>query len=80
MCGFWNNFAMPFEETGKWGINKFKKVDKFVDKSLDSAGSIAGGLADLLSGNSNILWYLGIGVVGIGVAWHMIPKLVDKVI
>jgi len=71
---------MPFEEVGKWGINKFNKVDKVVDKSLDGAGSIASGISDLLSGNTNILWYLGLGLVGVGVAWHVIPKLVDKVV
>ena len=78
--GFWNDFAMPFEEVGKWGYNKLKKADKVVDKSLDSAGSIAGGISDLLSGNTNILWYLGLGLVGVGVAWHVIPKLIDKVV
>ncbi len=74
------DFLMPFEEVGKWGINKFNKVDKVVDKSLDGAGSIASGISDLLSGNTNILWYLGLGLVGVGVAWHVIPKLVDKVV
>ena len=67
---------MPF----KWGYNKLKKADKVVDKSLDGAGSIAEGLADILSGNSNILLYLGLGVVAIGTAFIVIPKLVDKVI
>ena len=78
--GFMGDFLMPFEEVGKWGINKFNKVDKLADKSLDSAGSIMGGVADILSGNTNFFWYLGLGIVGIGVAWHVIPKLVDKVV
>jgi len=77
---FGSDFLMPFEEVGKWGINKFNKVDKLADKSLDSAGSIMGGVADILSGNTNFFWYLGLGIVGIGVAWHVIPKLVDKVV
>jgi hypothetical protein len=71
---------MPFEETGKWVYNKGKKVDRVVDKSLDGAGSIADGVAGLLAGDTKILMYLGIGVVGVGVAWHLIPKLIDKVV
>lgn len=76
ICGFWQDFAMPFEETGKWLYNKGKKVDKLADKSLDSAGSVAGGLADILSGNSNVLIYLGIGLVTV----IALPKIIDKVL
>ena len=80
MGGFWGDFAEGFGMPFKWGYEKLKKADKVVDKSLDGAGSIAEGLSDLLSGNSNILWYLGIGIVAVGTAFVVIPKLVDKVI
>ena len=78
--GFMSDFAEGFSMPFKWGYEKLKKVDKVADKSLDSAGSVAEGLSDLLSGNSNILLYLGLGVVAVGTAFIVIPKLVDKVI
>jgi hypothetical protein len=36
-------------------------------------------MAGLLAGDPKVLMYLGIGVVGVGVVWHLIPKVVDKV-
>ena len=80
MGGFFNDFADGFSMPFKWGYEKLKKVDKVADKSLDGAGSIAEGISDLLSGNSNMLMYLGLGIVAIGTAFVVIPKLVDKVI
>jgi hypothetical protein len=80
MGGFWNDFADGFSMPFKWGYEKLKKADKVVDKSLDGAGSIAEGISNILSGNSNILLYLGLGVVAVGTAFIVIPKLVDKVI
>jgi len=67
-----DGFTMPF----KWGYEKLKKVDKVADKSLDGAGSIAEGISDILSGNSNVLIYLGIGVVAV----VALPKILDKVL
>ena len=78
--GFWGDFAEGFQKPFKWGYEKLKKADKVVDESLDGAGSIAEGISNILSGNSNILWYLGIGIVAVGTAFVVIPKLVDKVI
>ena len=80
IMGFWGDFAEGFQMPFKWGYEKLKKADKVVDKSLDGAGSIAEGLSDILSGNSNILLYLGLGIVAVGTAFIVIPKLVDKVI
>ena len=78
--GFWNDFGDGFTMPFKWAGEKLKKIDKVADKSLDGAGSIAEGISDLLSGNSNMLMYLGLGIVAIGTAYVVIPKLVDKVI
>jgi len=80
MGGFWNDFADGFQKPFKWGYEKLKKADKVVDKSLDGARSIAEGISNILSGNSNILLYLGLGIVAVGTAFVVIPKLVDKVI
>ena len=76
MGGFFNDFADGFSMPFKWGYEKLKKVDKVADKSLDGAGSIAEGISDILSGNSNVLIYLGIGVVAV----VALPKILDKVL
>lgn len=80
---FWDDFKDGFSKPYVWVYNKFQKVDKTADRVadtadrvVDGAGKAAQGLGDLLSGNSNILVYLGIGLVAVVV----IPKVLDRVL
>ena len=63
---FGEGFKMPFE----WAYNKAAKLDKGADKVLDGASN----LLDIFTGNSNILIYLGIGIVAVAV----LPTLIEK--
>ncbi len=81
--GFFNDFGDNFIKPWKWAADKFKKADRTVDHAadtadrvVDGAGKAAQGLGDLLSGNSSILMYLGIGLVAVVV----LPKLIDRVL
>lgn len=74
--GFGSDFLDGFEMPFKYVYNKFDKADKVADKVLDAGASAAGGLADLLSGNSSILLYLGIGIVVVTV----LPTVLNKVL
>jgi hypothetical protein len=67
-----DGFTKPF----RWAYNKFDKVDRASDKVMDAGTNAAGGLADLLSGNSNILVYAGVALVAVIV----LPKVLDKVL
>ena len=63
---FGEGFKMPLE----WAYNKAAKLDKGADKVLDGASN----LLDIFTGNSNILIYLGIGIVAVAV----LPTLIEK--
>ena len=69
---FGDGFAAPF----KWAYHKVEKIDKMTDNLADAGIGAAGGLADLLSGNSNILIYIGVGIVGVVV----LPVLLEKLL
>jgi len=73
---FWNDFGDGFSKPFKWAYGKFEKSDKAADKVLDAGTNAADGLANLFGGNSNILVYLGIGLVAVIV----LPKVIDKVL
>jgi hypothetical protein len=75
----WEGFQKPF----KFAYNQGERVVGLGDKILDAAGHAATGLGgaieglgSLLSGNSNILLYLGLGIVGVIV----LPKVLEKVL
>ena len=81
--GFLSDFGDGFIKPWKWAADKFQRADKTVDHAADAAdrvvdagGKAAQGLGDLLSGNSNVLVYLGIGIVALAV----VPKLIDRVL
>lgn len=74
MGGFWDDFETGFETPFKWTYDKFNKADSVADRALDGAGNLATGLTDLLSGNSNILLYVVIGVVAVAV----LPTVLEK--
>jgi len=91
MGNFWDDFAtgfkMPFEYIYDHGIKPAGNVlDKFsgaAGKAADAAGNLvtgagnaALGLGDLLGGNSNILMYIGLGILGVVV----LPVLLDKLL
>jgi hypothetical protein len=55
------------------------RLDQFGNAATNAAEGIGkgiGGLGDILSGNSNILLYAGLGIVGIIV----LPKLIDRIL
>jgi hypothetical protein len=70
--GFWDDFGDGFEAPFKWGYNKLDKADKAADKALDAGNNVL----DLLSGNSNTLVYIGIGIVAVAV----LPTILNKVL
>ena len=66
-----------------WVADKFRKVDHVADSVLTGAGNAADAasglltsLNSLLSGNSNILLYAGIGIVAIVI----VPIILQKVL
>lgn len=83
---FWTGFKSPFEMVYDHGIKPGLNI---LDKASGAAGNIIGaagniaqgagsaalGLGDLLSGNSNILIYLGFGIVAVAVLSTLINKL-----
>ena len=72
--GWTSDFAEGFEKPWKWAWDKLEKTDRIADKTLDGAGNIAEGLANLFNGNT--LLYIGLAVVGIVV----IPIVLQKVL
>jgi hypothetical protein len=76
MGSFWDDLGDGIQMPFKWAYGKFDKVDHASDKIMDAGTNAAGGLADLLSGNSNILVYAGVALVAVIV----LPKVLDKVL
>ena len=82
--GFFDDFAEGFQKPFVWTWDHVgSKVLKIGEKSLDAAGNLASGaagaaegLASLLSGNSNILLYAGLGIVAVVV----LPIVLQKVL
>lgn len=78
--GIYDKVLKPVGEK-VWGVasNSLDRVDQLGNAAVnvaDGIGKGAQGLGDLLSGNSNILLYAGIALVGVLV----LPKLIDRVI
>jgi hypothetical protein len=80
---FWNDLGDGFKRPFEWAYHKFERVDRTADHAadtadrvVDGAGKAAQGLGDLLSGNSNILMYAGLGIVAVVV----LPKLIDRIL
>lgn len=80
---FWNDVGYGFGLPFVWIYNKVKKVDHMVDNAMDSTshvvssvGSIAGGIGDVLSGRSNMLLYIGLGLLAVVV----VPVILEKVL
>ena len=76
---FWDGFKKPFE----FVYHRGERLLGFGDRLLDAAGNVAtglggvaGGIGDLFSGNSNMLIYLGIGVVVV----VALPTILNKVL
>jgi hypothetical protein len=66
---------------GEMGINRVKSLMGAGDKMIGAAGNVASGagnvavgMGDLFTGKSNILLYVGLGIVGVVV----VSKLMDK--
>ena len=82
--GFFDDFATGFKMPFEWSWDHIgERVVNIADKSLDAAGNLASGaagaangLASLLSGNSNILLYAGLGIVAVVV----LPVILQKVL
>jgi hypothetical protein len=55
-------------------LNRMDRIGAAGERIVDGAANVAEGIGSFLSGNSNILLY--IGVIAIGVV--VVPKLVDK--
>ncbi len=67
---FGTGFVDGFTAIPKWAYHKGEKIDKGADKVLDGANN----LLDLFTGNSNVLIYIGIGIVAIAI----VPTLIEK--
>jgi len=74
-------YSSVLKPIGEMGINRVKTLMGTGDKMIGAAGNVATGvgntavgLGDILSGNSNIMVYLGLGIVGVIV----VSKLMDK--
>jgi hypothetical protein len=64
--------GMVFKPIYDKGVGLFNKGDKLLDKATDGAGNIL----DLFAGNSNVLIYIGIGIVAVAV----LPVILSKVL
>ena len=73
---FWSDMGDGFSKPWKWAYDKLDKGNKTADKVLDAGGNAADGLANLFSGNSNILVYAGVALLAVIV----LPKVLDKVL
>jgi len=74
LTGFKQPFEFVYDHGVKPGLGLLDKATGTAGKLLDAGGNVATGLGDLLSGNSNILLYIGLGIVGVVV----LPVLLDK--
>jgi len=57
-------------------LNNFNRLSGAAVNIAEGAGKGVQGLGDILSGNSNILLYAGLAIVGILV----VPKLLDRIL
>ena len=76
MANFWDDLGDGVQMPFKWAYGKLDKADRASDKIIDAGTNAAGGLADLLGGNSNILVYAGVALLAVIV----LPKVLDKVL
>jgi len=78
--GFFEDFADGFKKPWVAAYNQVDKRLNQADKLADKATDGASNLLDLLGGNSNILVYAGIAIVGLIVVTTVLPKVIDKVV
>ena len=76
----YNSVLKPIGQRGLSMIDKnlgrLDNLGNTADKLVGGVGNVAEGLGSLLSGQSNVLVYLGIGAL----ALMVVPKIIDKVL
>ena len=76
----WNSALKPIGQAGynmvQKNLSRLDNLGNTADKLVGGVGNAADGLGSLLSGQSNILVYLGIEALALVV----VPKLIDKVL
>ena len=80
MGNFWDDFGDGFKKPFVWGYDQANKRLNQVDKLADGAEKGAENLLNLVGGNSNLLVYAAIAVVGVIVVTTVLPKLIDKAV